>query len=443
MDLRDRLKAMGVMPRSPGVPAPPAPDPAPSANGNGSPLHDDLQEYSRRLRRIEPFRKPRLTLDEAMPGNWHKTSEGDCYYVERRYAATEMRGPVALGSMLQARPSVLWEAGRATAMSSLDSRHLLFLDTETTGLSGGVGTYVFLVGVAFYSERGDEVVVRQYFLADVSAERALLHALNDLFSQFQAVITFNGKSFDWPLLETRYTFSRLRCTLKDPPHLDLLGPARRLWRDQLPSCSLETLETHVLGVRRGFDVPGWRIPSLYFQYLRVGHVGHVLPVFDHNEHDLLTLMALTGHIGRILDAPDEVDLQAAELFGLGKLYEDLGRYAESLRCYERGLTLGPSVELRGVALRRLSLLYKHLQQRDEAVAIWASLADEGTHLMFPYLELAKHYEHRAKDYEAAERYTLMAMERAFGGIERAELEHRLARVRGKAARARHALEVKS
>jgi tetratricopeptide (TPR) repeat protein len=183
-----------------------------------------------------------------------------------------------------------------------------------------------------------------------------------------------------------------------------------------------------LGVRRGFDVPGWRIPSLYFQYLRVGHIGHVLPVFDHNEHDLLTLMALTGHVSRILDEPDEVDLHAAELFGLGKLYADLGKYPESLRAYERGLLLDPSPELRAVALRQMSYLYKYLQQRDEAVAIWVKLANESTHLMFPYLELAKHYEHRVKDYPAAHQYTLLAMERASNVVERAELEHRLKRV---------------
>ncbi|MFL5733085.1 MAG: tetratricopeptide repeat protein, partial [Chloroflexia bacterium] len=126
----------------------------------------------------------------------------------------------------------------------------------------------------------------------------------------------------------------------------------------------------------------------------------------------------------------------AELFGLAKLYEDLGKYTESLRIYERGMALNPSGELRSAALRRLSLLYKYLQQRDEAVAIWASLAAEATHLMFPYLELAKHYEHRARDYAAAERYTLLAMERAYGAVEHAEFEHRLDRIRAKAAKQR-------
>lgn len=339
-----------------------------------------------------------------------------------------------LGSILHTRPSMLWEVGKAPVMRDMHPARLLYLDTETTGLSGGTGTYVFLVGVAFFTDSGDELVVRQYFLNDVAAERAFLRALNDLFKKFEAVVTFNGKTFDWPLLETRYIYSRLKCVLRDPPHLDMLHPSRRLWRDQFESCSLETLESQVLGFKRGFDVPGWRIPSLYFQYLRANHAGHVLPVFEHNEHDLLTLVALTGHVGRILDSPDEADLQAAELFGLGKLYEDMGRYMDSLRMFERALSVRPSPTIRDAVLRRLSFLYKHLQQRDEAVAIWARLATEGTHLMFPYLELAKHYEHRAKDYITAIEYTLMAQTRATNKVERAELEHRLLRIQAKAKR---------
>jgi uncharacterized protein YprB with RNaseH-like and TPR domain len=429
MDLRDRLKAMGVRPRTAGqLPAPPL-------EGDGERAARSLdEEQPRLLRPVHERDRGRQPIDRLLPGAWHDTDEGPCFATERRYPAAQTRGPVPLGSVLDLKPSTLWDAGRAPALRDIDPRRLLFLDTETTGLSGGTGTYVFLVGVAYFSEGGDELVTRQYFLSDVSAERPLLHALNNLFSQFEAVVTFNGKSFDWPLLETRYIYTRLKCVLRDPPHLDMLGPSRRLWKDRLPSCSLDTLESQVLGVRRGFDVPGWRIPSLYFQYLRVGHIGHVLPVFDHNEHDLLTLVALTGHVARILDAPDDIDLEAAECLGLGKLYEDLGRYPESLRAYERCLSLRPSVELRGVAMRRLSFLYKHLQQRDEAVAIWAALAEEGTHLMFPYLELAKHYEHRAKDYATAAYYTMMAQARAGNAVERAELEHRLRRVQAKAQR---------
>ena len=439
---------MGVRPRIPGA----APTPPDTLSDEGRTTNDEGSFASLRpLTRIEVVNRPASTvdsaspsfalrtqhsaIDKALPGIWHETDDGPCFYVERRYATSHVRGPVQIGALFHTRPSTLWEVGRAPGLRDVHASRLLFLDTETTGLSGGTGTYVFLVGVAFFTDSGDELVLRQYFLSDVSAERAFLRALNDLFAQFEAVVTFNGKTFDWPLLETRYIYTRLRCVLRDPPHLDMLHPARRLWRDRLESCSLETLESHVLGFRRGFDVPGWRIPSLYFQYLRANHAGHVLPVFEHNEHDLLTLVALTGHVSRILDSPDDTDLEAAELFGLGKLYEDLGKYTDSLRVFERALSLHTSPTIRDAVLRRLSFLYKHLQQRDEAVAIWGRLAAEGSHLMFPYLELAKHYEHRAKDYLTAIEYTLMAQTRAANAVERAELEHRLKRVQLKAQRA--------
>lgn len=423
MDLRDRLKAMGVRPRLPGGTAP--------VPGSSVPEGSAIQPETA----PQPVLRGRLKIEQALSGSWHDTSEGPCFVAERRYPIMHPRGPVALGSLMHSPPTTLWDAGRVSSLRGVDARKLLFLDTETTGLSGGAGTYVFLVGVCYFSEDGQEVVVRQYFLSDIGAERAMLHALNDLFSRFSAVVTFNGKSFDWPLLETRFTYSRVRCVWRDPIHLDMLGPSRRLWKDRLASCSLETLESQVLGVNRGFDVPGWRIPSLYFQYLRAGHAGHVLPVFEHNEHDLLTLMALTGHVGQILDKPDEADLHAAEWFGLGKLYEDLGLYPDSLRAYSRGLDFDPSPELRGLALRRLSFLYKYLQQQEQAVEIWSRLAAEDTHLMFPYLELAKHYEHRVKDYAAAAEYTLLAQVRAVNGLERGELQHRLNRVTEKARRA--------
>ncbi len=430
MDLRDRLRAMGVRPRIAG--GPPQPPDSTQPEGTAPEVRDSAPAPPRAVPYTTGAGGP--TLDQVLRGEWYRTPDGDCLVVERRYPISHPRGPVPLGHVLYARPSVLWDAARVPHLKDLDTRKLLFLDTETTGLSGGTGTYVFLVGVGFFSPDGTQAIIRQYFMPDVSAERGMLCALNDLFCEFGAVVTFNGKSFDWPLLETRYTYSRLRCVLRDPPHLDMLGPSRRLWKERLPSCSLDMLEAHVLGIDRGFDVPGWRIPSLYFQYLRAGHPGHVLPVFSHNEQDLLTLMALTGHVGHILDRPDEVDLQAAEWLGLGKLYEDLGRYHDSLRAYERGLELGPSSDLRTTALRRLSYLYRYLQQRDEAVAIWSRLAAEGTHLMFPYLELAKHYEHRVRDYRAAEHFTLLAMQRARTAVERAELEHRLNRVRARALR---------
>src|SRR5947207_546818 len=163
MDLRDRLKAMGVRPRTPGAaPAPPA------TNGNGKDglAHGITREPSAPLPATS---RKKVTIDQALSGAWHETDDGPCFAAERRYPVSHVRGPVALGSMLQVPPLVLWDAGRAPQLRDLDARRLLFLDTETTGLSGGTGTYVFLVGVAFFSADGTEVVVRQYFMSDIAA----------------------------------------------------------------------------------------------------------------------------------------------------------------------------------------------------------------------------------------------------------------------------------
>ncbi len=162
MDLRDRLKAMGVRPRASGGVSTSPTSPATPQNPTLS-----TPEIARPLAALS---RKQVRLDQALPGAWHETPDGPCFAVERRYSVGLARGPVLLGSVLQTRPRVLWDAGRASALHNLDARKLLFLDTETTGLSGGTGTYVFLVGVAFFSEAGDEVVVRQYFLSDLSAE---------------------------------------------------------------------------------------------------------------------------------------------------------------------------------------------------------------------------------------------------------------------------------
>src|SRR6478672_2187573 len=194
MDLRDRLKAMGVRPRVPGTISAPANEEGGVPVG-GAQLSNGAQPAASTFASLDyrPLRNSQAAIDKALPGRWHETEDGPCFYAEHRYPVAQARGPVLLGAMLQARPSILYEAGRVSRLQDIPVGKMLFLDTETTGLSGGTGTYVFMVGVAFFSESADELVVRQYFLSDVSAERSFLRALNDLFCQFEAVVTFNGK----------------------------------------------------------------------------------------------------------------------------------------------------------------------------------------------------------------------------------------------------------
>src|SRR5438034_1333048 len=195
---------------------------------------------------------------------------------------------------------------------------LLYLDTETTGLAGGTGTYAFLVGVGFFD--GDEFEVQQYFMRDLDDEPALLAALEPLLREVDGLVTYNGAGFDLPLLETRFVLARRRWP-GTIPHLDLLPAARRLWSARLSDCRLVTVELHALGFERAGDLPGALIPSVYFEYLRRKAPGELPRVFEHNRHDVLSLAALTGWVADALDRAPVAELGPDELSGLGRLWE--------------------------------------------------------------------------------------------------------------------------
>ncbi len=175
-----------------------------------------------------------------------------------------------------------------------DPDQWLFLDTETTGLAGGSGTYAFLVGIAWWEGGGLEI--EQFFLREYSEERSMLFALRERIAEHPVVVTFNGKSFDWPLLETRYRMSRKISVPTPRAHLDFLHPARSLWRLRLGSVRLSELERHVLGWDRGADLLSGVIPQIYFDYLRGGLPERLVPVLNHNQMDLRGLAALSSRI---------------------------------------------------------------------------------------------------------------------------------------------------
>ena len=242
-----------------------------------------------------------------------------------------------------------------------------WLDTETTGLAGGTGTYVFLVGIGAIEDR--MFVVTQYFLADLAAEAEMLRAVGDHLRRLDALVTFNGARFDLPLLQTRFLLSRQREYLDDRPHLDLITYARRLWHRPLGGYSLARLEQGVLQVERGLDVPGWLIPSLYVQYLRSGDRTPLEPVFSHNEQDLLSLLALHGTTGETLAQPDTVPI-IVDWFGLGRLLEQRGDPDAALRCYETSLTGESEARARWRTALALARHYRRRAERDRLLALW-------------------------------------------------------------------------
>jgi uncharacterized protein YprB with RNaseH-like and TPR domain len=381
------MRAMGVQPLTRPAPHDTAegmPFPAPELDGlpDGGPAATEIGT--------------RPPLEDALPGAWHDTPHGRCFTIEYRYPLAYQHGSVPLAQLLDLPDETLSHLGRNGAFSGIDRRQLLFFDTETTGLAGGTGTYVFLAGLGFFD--GDSFVVRQLFLPDLQSERALLHAFNDLLGRSACLVSFNGRAFDWPLIESRFTLSRMRPVQGAPLHLDLLAPARRVWKDRLPSCALGALEAHALHFRRRGDVPGWLIPSLYFQYLRGGGINALLPVFEHNRLDVLSLLALAGHMGQLLHTPDAANLESAECYGLARLYEDLDNYEAAVGCYERALKGAISPALRALTLQRLPMAHKKLSRHHEALRIWEELVARETTLVFPYIELAKHYEHHTREY---------------------------------------------
>jgi uncharacterized protein len=310
-------------------------------------------------------------------------------------------------------------------------RPILCLDTETTGLGTAAGTVPFLVGLGAW--QGDRFTVRQLVLADHPDEVAFLEALRTHIPEGAQLVTYNGRSFDWPLLVTRYRLHRLPLPSLGG-HLDLLPLARRLWRHRLPDARLASVEAGICAVRRHGDLPGADIPARYLSYLRTGRADGLHDVLRHNEQDIVSLAMLLRVLaedllpagpgwssGHGLVAPSGGDVHAGDLAGLGAAFSRRGRHREALACYESALERIDS--------RRQAHAYEHiaaerartlarLGQRREAESAWQAVALEGGRLAaLAWIQVAKHREHDAGDFGAA----LAAASRARSLAERARL----------------------
>ncbi len=246
-------------------------------------------EYLRRLENPQPTRKlpaQRFAkgIEEYVKGEVLKNSGGEFFLAREAFPFGRPYGKLRIGDIPSADLSPLNLVLRDAAMP--DASRLVFLDTETTGLAGGTGTCAFLVGIG--NVEGMKFVVRQFFLRDYPEEKAMLEALAEALEPCQGIVTFNGKTFDVPLLETRYALARMKSPLDRLIHFDALHPARRLWKLRLESCKLTDLEEAILGISREGDVPGSEIPAIYFDYLRTGDARGLQPVFYHNALDVVT-----------------------------------------------------------------------------------------------------------------------------------------------------------
>jgi len=413
-----------------------------------SELRTDLREQLRRLGvqqgvvaiKSPPVRRRGPAIEELVAGELACTEHGPCFVSETVYPLDHCHGTLPLAALLNHHPQTVALLERNDVAGGVDLRRAAFIDTETTGLAGGTGTYAFLVGIGYYTE--DAFHVRQYFMRDVVEELAMLYLLGETFSGFRAVVSFNGRAFDLPLLATRFTLARLAPPLAGVPHLDLLFPARRLWRQRLPSCALSSLEANVLGVtREDADVPGWLIPSLYFDYLRTGDAQPMKRVFYHNVQDILSLVTLTARLCAALADPlnEESGLSGSDFHSLGRWYEGLNMPYRAEEAYRTALAHPLSADVRDAARRNLSLLLKRQGRLDEAAAVWRELIEEGhNHKTWACVELAKYHEWSLQDYLAAAQVTRLAIDFLQSTVtgfqvqaELHELHHRLARLERK------------
>jgi uncharacterized protein YprB with RNaseH-like and TPR domain len=374
----------------------------------------DAAELRRRLARLgrrpaaQPKPSPALSRAGLPDGAEIETPRGPVYLIESSYAPDHVHGLGRLADLLAFEAGLAAEVARQPRLAQAPLDGLAFLDTETTGLAGGAGTLVFLVGIGTFE--GQAFRLRQFFLRDPAEEAGMLHALQDALGAAAGFVTFNGQAFDLPLLEARYVIGlRQRWPLTTFPHLDLLRPSRRLWSRTLPDCTLGTLEQRVLGVRRSEeDVPGALIPELYLDYLRTGETSGMARVIYHNAVDVLSLVGLATQVLQRHREDDPERLNPAEALAIGRWHQSAGR-AESAEVAFRAAAGTPESEVRQAALRRLTEHLKRQGRAPEAVVGWEewhALAPDET---VPCLELAKYFEWQVGDLEQAGRWAAEAL----------------------------------
>lgn len=390
------------------------------------------------LRPVEQRRQARC-VENLLPGRLLPCEDSACFVTERNYPLDWSHGTQSLGSLLDASTKVAATMFREPSLPKLSFRDFVFLDTETTGLSGGTGTIAFLVGVGFFED--SQFVVRQFFLRSPDDEPAMLAGLTEQLVSHPGIVSFNGRSFDIPLLETRYILNRRPPPFSDSPHLDLLQPARRLWRDSLDSCRLLALEEKVLGVRRDqTDIPGGLIPGIYRDYLRTGNGIEMPRIFYHNRVDVLSMVTLISQLCRIFEQPSAELEEGEQWFSLARWYEVLGLTAGAEEAYRCAMATKLTTAAFQDALSRLGRLLKRSGRRDDAQIIWRQLAAVEMDDVRGHIEMAKYCEWHTRDLGEAADWTRGALRvverwpRRIQSAARPELTHRLARLECKLAK---------
>jgi len=384
---------------------------------------------TRRPSEKQELSKKQPALDELIAGQEIVTAQGAFFLATERRKAQHCHGTRLVGDVMGlSMPAAALLANNGDIARCHISEGL-FLDTETTGLSGGTGTLAFLIGVGWFEQ--DTFVTRQIFIRDFSEERAALHYLTDIVGTKKFLVSFNGKAFDVNLLAARYILNKFSNPLEKLPHLDLLFPSRRLCGHRLENSRLVTLEQSLFGIYRDDDIPGREIPERYFAWLRRRDPRLVVDIFKHNHLDILSLAVLTAHLSELL-APSPAmppTTDPRDLLAAARLLQDRD---ENTRAGDilSDLTACDHGPVRLESQRMLSLLFRRNGDWEQAVPLWETMIRDNPGDPFAAVELAKWYEHRCRDFAAAYRIVSTVLEKAtsLNGTVKDALVHRLQRL---------------
>ncbi len=396
---------------------------------------------------------------DMLGGELRTGRDGTFVVVDRRYAGGHRHGRVSVMDVLPPEHGIWPHLPVLTGRPKLTDERLqgrvVFFDLETTGLAGGAGTYAFLIGCGWFEGTGFRV--QQFLLSSYTAERGILEALAEVAHDASLLVTFNGKSFDVPLIDTRFALHRLPSPFGELPHLDMLHVSRRLWRqhertdearteERGAGCRLSDLERVICGHSREDDVPGFEIPSRYFHFVRSGDVRGLEAVLEHNRIDVLSLALLTARASKLVEDGAGMTETAREALGLGSIYERAGYLGEARAAYARasGLAEGVAVPsgcpngeaadgpVRVEALRAFALLARRQRRHEEAATAWRLalesrdcpqvIAREATEA------LAVYHEHRKPDLRAARQFALQALQYRSTESRSLAVQHRLRRL---------------
>jgi hypothetical protein len=383
-------------------------------------FQEQLAHLRRRIAKIDkkyqsPKRRPPVTSHQALaaPEDWLHgqeitTAHGVHYETEKLYERHRRHGSVGIVD-LESLSQDLLDPISSGQIRGVPPGKWCFLDTETTGLAGGSGTYAFLIGVGRITPQGFRV--RQFFMRDFGEEASQLSALTQHLKQFEVLITYNGRTYDQPLLETRFRMVRQRPPFSSLEHLDLLHGTRRLWNLRFDSCRLVDLENQILGVERQGDLPGELIPYVYFEYVRTQEIFRLMPVFHHNAIDILTLACLTAIVPKAFHAGHADFSHGAEMVGLARWWRQAAQPENALALFRQAIQKNLSDDLLFRTLWDIAALEKKLGREHAALPVLTDLAaSKNPWRAAALVELAKYYERRERNYALALEMTRSALD---------------------------------